>query len=79
MQGVEPPMCMGGSCLGHFAELEHGLQEPQIQCTCKQLFEALVFLHQHNCIHRDLKAGNILLCPDGSIRLGKGGGVHRTR
>ena len=54
-----------------FAELDHGLSEPQIRCIAKQLFEALHSLHTSHCIHRDLKAGNILLCPDGSIRLGK--------
>ena len=121
-------------------ELEHGLSEPQIQCTTKQLFQvcfqtfftsfwlpvclflkhlpwqslvntslpflctlirywppevlssphiltclneivslvifyhgrlqALDFLHDQKVIHRDLKAGNLLLCPDGTIRLG---------
>ncbi|KAL5471366.1 hypothetical protein EMCRGX_G029477 [Ephydatia muelleri] len=61
--------CPGGAMDNIILELEHGLLEPQIKCACKQLFEALVFLHQHDCIHRDLKAGNILLCPDGSIRL----------
>lgn len=61
--------CPGGAMDNIILELEHGLLEPQIKCTCKQLFEALVFLHQHDCIHRDLKAGNILLCSDGSIRL----------
>jgi serine/threonine protein kinase len=49
--------------------LQRGLEERQIQCIIKQLFAALHFLHTHRCIHRDLKAGNILLCPDGSIRL----------
>jgi len=39
-------------------------------CITHQLLQALAFLHAHNCIHRDLKAGNILLCSDGSIRLG---------
>ena len=57
-------------CLFYLAELDHGLSEPQIVCITHQLFQALAFLHSHNCIHRDLKAGNILLCPDGSIRLG---------
>lgn len=77
--------CPGGAMDNIILELEHGLLEPQIQCTCKQLFEALVFLHQHDCIHRDLKAGNILLCPDGSIRLAdfgvsaKGMGTHNGR
>lgn len=52
------------------SELDHGLSEPQIRCIARQLFEALDFLHASHCIHRDLKAGNILLCPDGSIRLG---------
>ena len=57
-------------CVCVYTELDHGLSEPQIRCISRQLFEALDFLHASHCIHRDLKAGNILLCPDGSIRLG---------
>jgi serine/threonine protein kinase len=53
------------------AELDHGLSEQQIRCIARQLLEGLNFLHSFHCIHRDLKAGNILLCSDGSIRLGR--------
>ena len=52
-------------------ELDHGLSEPQIRCITHQMLQALEYLHSSGCIHRDLKAGNILLCPDGSIRLGQ--------
>ena len=55
----------------HSTELDHGLSEPQIKCIAQQLFVALQFVHECGCIHRDLKAGNILLCPDGTIRLGR--------
>jgi len=51
------------------SELDHGLSEQQIRCVSKQMFEALAFLHERGCIHRDLKAGNILLCSNGTIRL----------
>ena len=53
------------------AELDHGLSEPQIRCITHQMLQALECLHAKGCIHRDLKAGNVLLCPDGSIRLGE--------
>jgi serine/threonine protein kinase len=53
------------------SELDHGLSEPQIRCIAKQMFSGLGFLHESGCIHRDLKAGNILLMPNGSIRLGE--------
>lgn len=53
------------------SELDHGLSEPQIRCITHQMLLALECLHSNGCIHRDLKAGNILLCSDGSIRLGE--------
>ena len=52
-------------------DLDHGLSEPQIRCISKQMFDVLAFLHDRGCIHRDIKAGNILLCQNGTIRLGE--------
>lgn len=36
------------------------------------MLEALMFLHSKKIIHRDLKAGNVLMTLEGDIRLGKG-------
>lgn len=52
-------------------ELDRGLTEPQIKVVTRQMLEALVYLHSIKIIHRDLKAGNILLMLDGDIKLGK--------
>jgi len=52
-------------------ELEKPLTEPQIRCICHEMCEALDFLHQQLVIHRDLKAGNVLLTADGQVRLGQ--------
>ncbi|XP_074694616.1 serine/threonine-protein kinase 10 isoform X2 [Strix aluco] len=50
-------------------ELDRGLTEPQIQVICRQMLEALHYLHSKKIIHRDLKAGNVLLTQDGDIKL----------
>lgn len=52
-------------------ELDRGLTEPQIKVVCRQMLEALTYLHSMKIIHRDLKAGNILLMLDGDIKLGE--------
>lgn len=52
------------------AELERPLTEPQIKVVCRQTLQALVYLHDIKIIHRDLKAGNILLTLDGDVKLG---------
>ncbi|KAI1234239.1 hypothetical protein IHE44_0003956 [Lamprotornis superbus] len=51
------------------AELDRALTEPQIQVICRQMLEALQYLHSKRIIHRDLKAGNVLLTQDGDIKL----------
>ncbi|XP_063333113.1 STE20-like kinase b isoform X2 [Pelmatolapia mariae] len=50
-------------------ELERPLTEPQIRVVCRQTLQALVYLHENKIIHRDLKAGNILLTLDGDVKL----------
>uniref|UniRef100_A0A6I8SH22 non-specific serine/threonine protein kinase n=1 Tax=Xenopus tropicalis TaxID=8364 RepID=A0A6I8SH22_XENTR len=61
--------CAGGAVDAVMLELERALTEPQIRVVCKQTLEALVYLHESKIIHRDLKAGNILLTLDGDVKL----------
>uniref|UniRef100_A0A8D1K1A5 non-specific serine/threonine protein kinase n=1 Tax=Sus scrofa TaxID=9823 RepID=A0A8D1K1A5_PIG len=61
--------CPGGAVDAIMLELDRGLTEPQIQVVCRQMLEALMFLHSKKIIHRDLKAGNVLMTLEGDIRL----------
>uniref|UniRef100_A0A8B9L9Z1 non-specific serine/threonine protein kinase n=1 Tax=Astyanax mexicanus TaxID=7994 RepID=A0A8B9L9Z1_ASTMX len=61
--------CPGGALDDIMLELERGLTEQQISEVCCQTLQALSYLHQHHMIHRDLKAGNILLTMEGHIKL----------
>ncbi|KAM7042767.1 serine/threonine-protein kinase 10 isoform 1-T1 [Acridotheres tristis] len=61
--------CPGGAVDATMLELDRGLTEPQIQVICRQMLEALQYLHGKRIIHRDLKAGNVLLTHDGDIKL----------
>ena len=63
--------CAGGAVDSIMLELDRPLSEPEIRCICRQMCEALEFLHRNLVIHRDLKAGNVLLTADGTVKLGK--------
>uniref|UniRef100_A0A8C8A101 non-specific serine/threonine protein kinase n=1 Tax=Oryzias sinensis TaxID=183150 RepID=A0A8C8A101_9TELE len=61
--------CAGGAVDAVMLELERPLTEPQIRAVCRQTLQALTYLHENKIIHRDLKAGNILLSLDGDVKL----------
>ncbi|XP_068277705.1 LOW QUALITY PROTEIN: STE20-like serine/threonine-protein kinase [Nyctibius grandis] len=61
--------CPGGAMDAAILELEKGLTEEQIRAVCKQLLLALQYLHGCKIIHRDVKAGNVLLTLDGDVKL----------
>uniref|UniRef100_A0A663MAT5 non-specific serine/threonine protein kinase n=1 Tax=Athene cunicularia TaxID=194338 RepID=A0A663MAT5_ATHCN len=66
--------CPGGAVDAAILELEKGLTEEQIRVACKQLLLALQYLHGCKIIHRDVKAGNVLLTLDGDVKLAPGPG-----
>ena len=46
------------------------LREEEIGAICKDALAGLGYLHSLTRIHRDVKAGNILLTEDGTVKLG---------
>ncbi|KAG6719955.1 hypothetical protein I3842_03G033600 [Carya illinoinensis] len=68
---VVMPYMAGGSCL-HIMKsaFPEGFEEPVIATLLREVLKALVYLHFHGYIHRDVKAGNILLDSNGAIKLG---------
>jgi serine/threonine protein kinase len=62
-------LCEGGALDDVLLSLESGLSEPQLRAVALQMLKALAHLHKSHVIHRDMKAGNILLLPSGKVKL----------
>ncbi|KAB2069763.1 hypothetical protein ES319_A08G113400v1 [Gossypium barbadense] len=67
---VVMPFMSEGSCL-HLMKIAYpdGLEEPAIGSILKEALKALDYLHRQGHIHRDVKAGNILLDNNGTVKL----------
>ncbi|KAH6790679.1 Protein kinase superfamily protein [Perilla frutescens var. frutescens] len=67
---VVMPFMAEGSCL-HLMKIayQEGFEESAIGSILKETLKALEYLHHHGHIHRDVKAGNILMDSDGEVKL----------
>ncbi|XP_048744155.2 STE20-like serine/threonine-protein kinase isoform X3 [Ostrea edulis] len=61
--------CGGGAIDSIMVELEKPLTENQIRYVCNKMCCGLDYLHNNKVIHRDLKAGNVLLTSEGDVKL----------
>lgn len=68
---VVMPFMAGGSCL-HILKAAHpdGFEEVVIATVLREVLKGLEYLHHHGHIHRDVKAGNILIDSRGAVKLG---------
>ncbi|KAI8141504.1 kinase-like domain-containing protein [Fennellomyces sp. T-0311] len=64
------PYLSAGSCLDIIKSgFQHGFEEDAIATILKQALEGLVYLHKNGHIHRDVKAGNLLMDDQGTVLL----------
>ncbi|KYN32684.1 STE20-like serine/threonine-protein kinase [Trachymyrmex septentrionalis] len=61
--------CDGGAVDSIMVELEKALTEMQIAYICQHMTLGLTFLHKSKVVHRDLKAGNVLLTMAGGVKI----------
>lgn len=69
---IVTPFLAVGSCLDLLRILEHRngiMNEVAIATILLQALQGLAYLHQNGHIHRDIKAGNLLVDSDGQVQL----------
>ncbi|OBZ88296.1 Serine/threonine-protein kinase fray2 [Choanephora cucurbitarum] len=67
---IVTPYLSAGSCLDIMkTSFPDGLDETSIATILKQALEGLVYLHKNGHIHRDVKAGNLLMDQHGTVLL----------
>ncbi|KAI9280010.1 kinase-like domain-containing protein [Sporodiniella umbellata] len=67
---IVTPYLSGGSCLDSMRNgFLHGLEETVIATVLKQALKGLIYLHKNGHMHRDVKAGNLLMDDQGTVLL----------
>ncbi|KAI9313762.1 kinase-like domain-containing protein [Dichotomocladium elegans] len=67
---IVTPYLAGGSCLDIMKTgFPDGFEEAAIATILRQALEGLVYLHKNGHIHRDVKAGNLLMDDHGTVLL----------
>ncbi|CAH8253350.1 unnamed protein product [Arabidopsis lyrata] len=65
------PYMSCGSCLNIMKSVyPNGLEEPVVAIFLREILKALVYLHGLGYIHGNVKAGNILVDSEGTVKLG---------
>jgi serine/threonine protein kinase len=68
---IVTPYLSAGSCLDIMkSSFSNGFDEITIATILKQALEGLIYLHKNGHIHRDVKAGNLLMDEYGLVQLG---------
>lgn len=62
---------MSGGCLTDILNQFETVQmtESQIAYSCRQVLAGLSYIHSCHRLHRDIKSDNILIGPDGSVKI----------
>ncbi|KAJ3097447.1 hypothetical protein HDU97_004857 [Phlyctochytrium planicorne] len=67
---IVTPFLSAGSCLDIMkTAYPNGLEESAIATILKQGLQGMEYLHKNGLIHRDVKAGNLLVDDDGTVQL----------
>lgn len=66
---VMPYMAAGSALHIMKTTFPEGFDEPVIATLLREVLKALVYLHSQGHIHRDVKAGNILIDSNGTVKL----------
>lgn len=61
--------CTGGSLRQLYKQTKNGLPEDLVISYVRQILQGLSYLHEQGVVHRDVKAANVLLTEDSSVKL----------